>query len=208
METAIFARHGESTASAAGIVNGDPSVDVRLTEAGRVEARALGRDLAGTPVDLCVTTEFERTAETADLALEDRRPPVPRLVVAELNDITLGNFEGETIEEYRAWLQANGPMARIPGGGESRAEVVARYARGLKRLVERPEPVILAVVHALTVAYAQAGAARAPLPLTLAEHHVSYATPYRLSNEQLSRAVLHLEDFGNDPATAPRTSRT
>ena len=201
METVIFARHGESTASVRGIVNGDASMDVRLTPTGREEARALGRALASQPNDLCVTTAIARTTPTANLALEHRVPPIPRLTVPDLNDITLGVFEGRTIEEYRGWLRANGPTARVPGGGESRVEVVARYARGFRLLLERREPVILAVVHGLTVAYALAGAQREPLPLTLAAHHVSYATPYRVSDEQLGRAIVHLEAFAANPAT-------
>jgi broad specificity phosphatase PhoE len=202
MDAVILARHGESTASVRGIGNGDPSTEVRLTPTGREEARALGRALAGGSIDLCVTTAFARTAETAELALKDRAPPVPGLVVPDLDDVTFGVFEGRPIEEYRAWLRANGPIAGVPGGGESRAEVIARYARGFRILLERPEPAILAVVHGLTVAYALAAAAREPLPLTLAEHRVGYAVPYRLSTDQVRRAVLHLEAFETNPLTA------
>jgi hypothetical protein len=40
----------------------------------------------------------ESPHETGDL----RRPPVPRLVVPELDDITFGRFEGGPIGAYRA----------------------------------------------------------------------------------------------------------
>ena len=70
MERVVLARHGESERSVDGVTNGDPAVRVALTATGREEARQLGRELAGDPIDLCVTSEFERAQETADLALE------------------------------------------------------------------------------------------------------------------------------------------
>ena len=74
MERAILARHGESELSCRGLTNGDPRVACPLTARGREEAGRLGELLATEPIDLCVTSEFERTRETADLALEIDRP--------------------------------------------------------------------------------------------------------------------------------------
>jgi broad specificity phosphatase PhoE len=202
VEELILARHGESTASAGGLANGDASAGVRLTAAGRDQAMALGEALAGRVIDLCVTTRFVRTAETADLALrEAARGSVPRLVVPELDDVTLGAFEGRPIEEFRAWLREHGPLAAVPGGGESRAQVIERYARGFDLVHGRPERVILAVIHGLPIAYSLAGARRDPLPLTLAGNHVAYATPYRLSGAELAAAVVHLRAFAANPVT-------
>ena len=61
-------------------------------------------------------------------------------VLPDLNDITLGKFEGRPIDEYRAWLREFGPEAPVPGGGESRVDVVARYARGFRTVLARAEP--------------------------------------------------------------------
>ena len=186
----------------AGLANGDASVGVRLTAAGRDQARTLGRALAGERIDLCVTTRFGRTVQTADIALQEAGLATPRLLVPELDDITLGGFEGEPIEDFRAWLHEHGPLEPVPGGGESRGQVIARYARGFELLHERPEGVILAVIHGLPIAYALAGARRDPLPLTLAGNHVAYATPYRLSSAELAAAVRHLRAFAANPVTA------
>ena len=88
MKRLLVARHGESEYSAKQLVNGDPGVSCPLTEAGRVQARALGEALAGESIDLCVVTEFQRVRETAELALDGRE--VPFLVVPELNDPRYG----------------------------------------------------------------------------------------------------------------------
>ena len=84
MDSVILARHGESVFSARHLVNGDAAVAGPLTERGEEEARELGRAIAADRIELCVTSEFERTQQTANVALEGR--DVPRLVVAELND--------------------------------------------------------------------------------------------------------------------------
>ena len=136
MERVVLARHGESELSVVGRTNGDPSVAVGLTEVGREQARQLGRKLAGEAIDLCATSVFQRARETADLALENRA--VPRVVLAELNDIRFGEFEGRPLTEYRAWAHAHGPEDVCPGGGDSRAQTVARYVTAYGQLLERP----------------------------------------------------------------------
>src|SRR5690349_13547879 len=73
----IFARHAESAANAAGVLNTNPSQPVALTARGRRQARALGAQLAGLRVDLAVGTRLLRTQQTIDLALSSR--PVPTL---------------------------------------------------------------------------------------------------------------------------------
>src|SRR5919202_2472513 len=116
MDDVILARHGVSEYSLRGIVNGDPAVAVALTETGREQARRLGELLADEPIELCVTSEFVRVRETADLALAGR--DVPRLVVPELNDVRYGEFEGRPFEDYLVWARAYPPTDACPGGGE------------------------------------------------------------------------------------------
>ena len=84
MDRVVLARHGESERSVAGLTNGDPRIACALTAEGREEARRLGLELANEPIDLCVTSEFERARETADIALAGR--DVPRLVLREAAD--------------------------------------------------------------------------------------------------------------------------
>jgi len=196
VDRVVLARHGESERSVEGLTNGDPHVAVALTDTGREEARRLGAELADDAIDLCVTSEFERARETADLALEGR--DVPRLVLADLNDIRFGEFEGRPLTEYRAWAHAHGPEDICPGGGESRAETVARYVHGYRSLLARPEETILLVAHGLPVRYVLDALERRNPAARVAQ--VPYAEPFRLSAEELSAAVDLLETWVRSPA--------
>ena len=57
-------------------MNGDPNMPVDLTEAGREQARELGRALADEPIDLCVTTEFLRTRAPPSSPSKGRDVPI------------------------------------------------------------------------------------------------------------------------------------
>ena len=194
MDRVILARHGESERSVGGLTNGDPAVRVALTAVGREEARRLGRELADDPIDLCVTSAFGRAQETADLALEGRE--VQRLVLAELNDIRFGEFEGLPLTDYRAWAHAHGPEDVCPGG-ESRAETVGRYVRAYRAILARPEGTVLVVAHGLPVRYVlDAVAGRDPGAVI---EQVPYAQPFRLSAQELDAAVSRLESWTGNP---------
>jgi broad specificity phosphatase PhoE len=194
----ILTRHGESTFSVRETMNGDPTVAGPLTEAGEDQARALGRALAEERIDLCATSEFERAQRTADIALEGRN--VPRLVVPDLNDIRVGDFEGKLLGDYRAWAATESPLAEAPGGGESRAAAAARYARAYRALLARPEPTILVVAHGLPIRYVLLAAADEDPTTTVAP--VTYALPHRLEAADLERAVERLERWARDPVFA------
>jgi uncharacterized phosphatase len=195
VERVVLARHGESELSLVGRTNGDPSFVVGLTEAGREQARQLGRDLAGEAVDLCVTSEFQRAKGTADLALEGRK--VPRLVLPELNDIRFGEFEGRLLTEYRVWAHSHGPDEPAPGGGDSRAQTVARYVAAYGELLDRPEASVLVVAHGLPVRYVlDAVEGRNP---AAAVAQVPYAEPFRLSAAELRTAVARLAAWADNP---------
>ena len=196
MKRVILARHGESERSVEGLTNGDPAVRVPLTETGREEARRLGVELRDDPIDLCVTSEFERAQETADLALEGR--DVPRLVLADLNDIRFGEFEGLPLTDYRAWAHAHRPEDICPGGGESRVQTVARYVHGYRAILARPEETILLMAHGLPVRYVlDAVEGRDPAPRV---EQIPYAEPFRLTRAELERAVERLASWVRTPA--------
>lgn len=199
MDAVILARHGESELSVVGRTNGEPGTPCALTDAGREQARHLGRLLAGADLGLCVVSEFQRAQETADLALEGR--DLPRLVLPELNDIRFGDFEGRALTDYRAWAHAHGPEVAAPGGGDSRAETVRRYIRAYRTILDRPEETILVVAHGLPVRYVlDAVAGRNP---AAAVAQVPYAEPFWLTAEELGAAVERLEAWAAQPAWRP-----
>jgi ribonuclease H / adenosylcobalamin/alpha-ribazole phosphatase len=189
VETALLVRHGESAYSVDRRLNGDAAVDVVLTSRGREEASRLAGQLSGTDIDLCVTSEFRRTLETADVALAGR--DVPRLVLPELNDPRYGRFEGATLEEYRVWADSARSDARPSLDGESRLDIAARYARALRVLLARGERVLLVVAHSLPVAYVLATRTgdlpRPRVPL------VEHGAVHRVTAAELERAADTLE---------------
>jgi broad specificity phosphatase PhoE len=196
VETLILARHGESELNVRGLTNGDPERVCGLTDVGRAQARRLGELVASEPLELCVTTAFARTRETADAALAGR--DVPRLVVPELNEIGFGDFEGLAFDEYRTWAGSASPTDVPPGEGESRAAAVERYIRGFRVLLARPERLVLAVVHGLPIRYVlNAVEGAAPMPV-LAQ--VPYGEPFRVSAGELETAVTKLGAWAAAPA--------
>ncbi len=192
----ILARHGESELSAVGRTNGDPLVACGLTPEGRGQARRLGELLAADELDLCVVSEFQRVRETAELALEGRGVPV--LVLPELNDVRVGEFEGRALADYRAWAHSHGPEEPAPGGGDSRAETIRRYASAYREILARPEPNVLVVTHGLPIRYVlDAASGHAPAP---AVEPVPYAESFRLTAEELAAAVERLEAWSRQPS--------
>ena len=194
MKQLLLARHGESEYSAKRLVNGDPGVSCPLTEAGREQARTLGRIIADEQIDLCAVTEFERVRETAQLALAGR--DVPLIIVPELNDPSYGEFEGGSLDVYLEWIVGRGPLD-VPPGGENRAAIVSRYASGFRRLLDRREGTVLLVAHSLPIAYLR-DAASGSAPRNKMDQ-VEYATVIRLDRGDLERALDVLDAWIASP---------
>ena len=190
MRTVLVARHGESVLSARRIANGDPGVSCPLTEHGREQARALGETLAGEQIDLCAVTEFERVRETAEIVLAGR--DVPFVVVPDLNDPRVGEFEGRAAAEYGRWAWSSAPLD-APSAGEHRAELAMRYARGLRMLLERPEMTILHVGHSHPISFLRDALAGITPRSEFAP--VPYAEVLRVECDELVRAVDLLETW-------------
>jgi len=161
MERVILARHAQSVFNVRGVLNGDPSIPGGLTDEGRAQARRLGERLRDERIDLCVTTEFERTRETADIALAGR--DVPRLVIPDLGDPPNGDLELRPYEELIRWREANDPDVPLPGLDRTERDYFETVARGFRQLAERPEPTVLAILHGYVIAWiaSSAGAASA-----------------------------------------------
>jgi len=189
----VLARHGESEFNVLERLNGDPSVEVRLTDTGREQARELGRN-AGR-VDLVAHTEFSRTRETAELAW----PGVSLLELADLNEFGFGRFEGTRwADGFHEWVLASTPEDGAPGGGESRLAAVSRFVRGYRALLDRPEKRVALVAHGAPVRYVLLALESKP-PARVLEG-VDPAKPFTIDADRLAQAVEVLERWVATPA--------
>ncbi|MFL5946048.1 MAG: histidine phosphatase family protein [Gaiellaceae bacterium] len=185
MQLYVIARHGESTLNFEQRINGDPAVEVHLTQTGREEAQLLGQQIAHIPLELCVHTRFGRTRETAELALCGRDVPLEEM--PEFDDIDVGELEGQTLQEYREWKRAHTRRDAFPGG-ESLDAAARRYADAFEQLLERSASTILIVTHEIPLRYA-INAADGSDDLDGPAHQLANATPYLFDADTLRRAV-------------------
>lgn len=191
MRLFVLSRHAESVLNIEDRVNGDPTVRAPLTDRGRGEAALLGLQIRGLPVDACLHTRFGRTLETAQIALTGR--DVPLFEEELLDDIRVGELEGWTVGEYRAWKREHTRADRFPGG-ESLDEAALRYATAFERLLARDEPVTLVVCHEIPVRYlanAAAGSGELNGPL----RYVGNAAPYLFDEASLRPAVERIREL-------------
>ncbi|HEY3962526.1 MAG TPA: histidine phosphatase family protein [Gaiellaceae bacterium] len=200
MRLALVSRHGQSKLNVAGLVNGNPALDLGLSRVGVEQAAELGFQLAAVAIDLCVTSEFLRAQETALVALAER--DVDQLVDAGLNDVKVGELEGKTLADYRVWKRAHTRDDAFPGG-ESLNDAARRYADAFERVLEREEPTILVVCHEIPVRYAVNASTGSP-ELDHPLHDVANAAPYVFDAGGLRRAVDRMREL----AAAEHVERT
>jgi probable phosphoglycerate mutase len=171
-------------------------VQVHLTEHGREQARGLGEQTANAGLDACVVTRFRRTHETAEAALDGRALPVVEEPL--LDDIDVGDLEGKSIDDYRAWKRSHGRADVFPGG-ESLDDAARRYARAFRRLLELPHERVLVVCHEIPVRYAL-NAAGGSDELDGPAHDIVNAVPYLFAEDALRRAAEGIERIVGAPA--------
>jgi broad specificity phosphatase PhoE len=188
----VLARHGESTLNVDGIVNGDPSREVHLTQAARDESLLLGRQLRNVSLDLCVVTRFGRTRETAELALAARSVRID--VEPLFDDVDIGDLEGSSLDDYRAWKREHTRADPFPNG-ESLDAAAVRYSRALRSLLDRVEPTILVITHEIPIRYAL-NAAEGSADLDSPYRKIANATPYLFDERRLAEAAAQLARVG------------
>jgi broad specificity phosphatase PhoE len=188
--TFALVRHGGTDYNARRRLNGDPSVPVHLTAEGREQVAALRGRIAGMPVDSGVRTRFPRTAETIAILLDGRDVPV--VVCPDLDDVLLGEFEGASVDDYRRFRDERGEDAR-PRGGESRADALARYARGFERLLAMDARAPLVVTHDIPIRFL-ANAIGGEDPLDGPVHAVANASLMRVGEDEMRRGVAVMRE--------------
>jgi probable phosphoglycerate mutase len=185
----LLARHAQSQLNVERRVNGDPALEVALTEQGLAEAARLGLQVANLPFDVAVHTRFGRTEATLRAALGNRDVPLREEPL--LDDIDVGDLEGCTIDEYRAWKHEHRRSDPFPGG-ESLDDAARRYARAARALLALDAERVLVVCHEIPVRYllnAAAGSTEFDGPT----HDIPNATPFAFGEAELARAADAVE---------------
>jgi alpha-ribazole phosphatase len=190
----VLVRHGQSELNVSRRVNGDPSVEVALTAQGEAEAEGLGLQVANVELDLCVHTRFGRSRRTAEIAVGQRRLPIVEEPL--LDDIDVGDLEGETIEDYRAWKHGHRRDEPFPGG-ESLDDAARRYGGAFERLLARSERRVLVVCHEIPVRYALNAASGSDALDGPPFHDLPNAVPFAFGRASLARAVERIEQLAS-----------
>src|SRR5207247_6405458 len=141
-------------------------------------------------LDALIVSPFPRAVQTANIALDGRR--IPHEVDADLADIRIGELEGKTLADYRAWKQGRTRDEPFPGG-ESLNDAARRYADAYERLLARDERVTLVVCHEIPVRYA-VNAANGSDDVDGPLHDVANAAPYVFDDDALKRAVDRMRE--------------
>ena len=71
-----LARHAESTYNVDQLLNSDPSVNVRLSETGIIQAEELAKKLDGENFESIYISELPRTKQTADIINKNSQIPL------------------------------------------------------------------------------------------------------------------------------------
>ena len=156
----VLVRHGASAAAVPGERHemletwGNPP----LSETGLAQAEAVGERLAGESLAALFVTQLQRTQQTAaPLAARTGLEPV---VIEELNEVSLGDWEGG---EFRVRAAQRDPLVlqaiaeenwEVLPGAESMDGFAARVRRGIDRVVEASGPgvSVAAFVHGGVIA--------------------------------------------------------
>ncbi len=133
MSRLLLARHGQSVSNAVRRFQGVQ--DVALSELGARQAEALGWAIRRLPIVAVYTSPLERARRTAEIAAAGLG--VPLTPVDDLRELSLGDWEGRTVEEIRAlpgdpyeqWVRD--PVACLPPGAEPLPEVQARVVSAM-----------------------------------------------------------------------------
>ncbi len=149
----LLIRHAESNWNAAGRWqgHGDPA----LSERGVEQANLLARELASESIDVIVSSDLRRAAETAAILARARglRP----LLNPRLRELDLGRWEGLTRDQIECADGAalrrfdSGDLDVRPGGGENLRELAQRARSAVAEVVSAHAGRRLAIVTHLGV---------------------------------------------------------
>ncbi len=200
MTSLLLARHGQSVSNAVRRFQGVH--DVALSELGARQAEALGQALRRRRVSAVYTSPLERARRTAEIVAE--RLGVPLTAVHDLRELSLGDWEGRTVEEisalpgdpYAQWVRD--PVACPPPGAEPLPAVQARVMRAMADIAAaHPNGQdVLVVCHGGVISAYLAHCLGLPLSsiwrLTLSNGSITEIAPPRVRTVNSTRHLMGL----------------
>ena len=139
----ILIRHGQSTANATGVWQGQ--LDYPLSEEGRRQAAAAGRALKGTDLSGVYASPLLRAFETAEIVARETGFPGSVVPLPDLTERGGGMLEGLTWEEQetrnpefvRKFLALAEEERWTLADAETDEEILARFERALSKIWSR-----------------------------------------------------------------------
>jgi broad specificity phosphatase PhoE len=207
----LLARHGQSVSNAVRRFQGVQ--DVPLSELGRRQAEALAGAFGQRRIAAVYSSPLQRARHTAELVAAAVQAPLRS--VDDLRELSLGEWEGCTVEEvqarpgnpYACWVRD--PVGTLPPGAEPLADVQRRVVRALAE-VERAHPNgddVLVVCHGGVISAYLAYCLELPLSsiwrLTLSNCSITELAPPRLLS---MNDTTHLAGVAVPPSGFPTLS--
>ena len=211
MRRLLLARHGQSVSNAVRRFQGVQ--DVPLSELGRRQAEALAGAFGQRRIAAVYSSPLQRARHTAELVAAAVQAPLRS--VDDLRELSLGEWEGCTVEEvearpgnpYACWVRD--PVGSLPPGGEPLADVQGRMVRALAD-IERGHPNgddVLVVCHGGVISAYLAHCLGLPLSsiwrLTVSNCSITELAPPRLLSMNVT---THLTGIAVPPSGFPTLS--
>ena len=211
MRRLLLARHGQSVSNAVRRFQGVQ--DVPLSELGRRQAEALAGAFGQRRIAAVYSSPLQRARHTAELVAAAVQAPLRS--VDDLRELSLGEWEGCTVEEvearpgnpYACWVRD--PVGSLPPGGEPLADVQGRVVRALAD-IERAHPNgddVLVVCHGGVISAYLAHCLGLPLSsiwrLTVSNCSITELAPPRLLSMNVT---THLTGIAVPPSGFPALS--
>ncbi|HXJ64989.1 MAG TPA: histidine phosphatase family protein, partial [Actinomycetota bacterium] len=111
-----------------------------------------------------------------------------------LDDIKIGELEGQSLADYRVVKRQIGRKQPFPGG-ESLDDAAERYAVAFERLTGAGAERVLVVCHEIPVRYALNSAAGADALDGPPFHDIRNAVPYLFDGATLGRAAARIREL-------------
>lgn len=211
MRMLLLARHGQSVANAVRRFQGIQ--DVPLSDLGRLQAAALGAALRGGRLVHVYASPLARARVTAEAVVAELG--VPLTLVDDLRELSLGEWEGCTVDEIRA--QPGDPYARwvrdpvryLPPGGEPLRAVQERALRAVHAIADaHPDgDAVLVVSHGGVISACLAHWLGLPLSsiwrLTVGNGSVSRVAPPRVLSVNETAHLIGVDGSAGGPGLAP-----